>query len=104
MFQWERTNVNTWSCAATMPEDSINFLGNQWLYPSLAFVIYEKTSNYRATFPRVRSLRNAAEKMSKSDPSDLSRINLVDSEELIEMKIMKAKTDSIQEVNSENNF
>jgi tryptophanyl-tRNA synthetase len=52
-------------------------------------------SNFLANFPRVRSLRNAANKMSKSDKSDKTRINLTDSAEEIEVKIMKAKTDSI---------
>ncbi|NKC28168.1 tryptophan--tRNA ligase [Ochrobactrum ciceri] len=40
------------------------------------------------------SLRDGTKKMSKSDPSDLSRINLIDDEETITKKIRKAKTDS----------
>jgi tryptophanyl-tRNA synthetase len=40
------------------------------------------------------SLRDGNAKMSKSDPSDMSRINLTDSDELIAQKIRKAKTDS----------
>jgi tryptophanyl-tRNA synthetase len=43
---------------------------------------------------RVMSLRDGAKKMSKSDPSDLSRINLTDSPEDIARKIRKAKTDA----------
>ena len=43
--------------------------------------------------PRVMSLRDGTKKMSKSDPSDLSRINLMDDEEAISKKIRKAKTD-----------
>jgi tryptophanyl-tRNA synthetase len=43
--------------------------------------------------PRVMSLRDGTKKMSKSDPSDLSRINLVDDAETISRKIRKAKTD-----------
>ena len=43
--------------------------------------------------PRVMSLRDGSKKMSKSDPSDLSRINLTDDEETIARKIRKAKTD-----------
>jgi tryptophanyl-tRNA synthetase len=43
--------------------------------------------------PRVRSLRDGAAKMSKSDPSDQSRINLTDSEEEIRNKLKRAKTD-----------
>ncbi len=43
--------------------------------------------------PRVMSLRDGTKKMSKSDPSDLSRINLTDDAETIAAKIRKAKTD-----------
>ena len=43
---------------------------------------------------RVMSLRNGLQKMSKSDDSDLSRINLTDNKDLISKKIQKAKTDS----------
>ena len=43
---------------------------------------------------RVMSLRDGRAKMSKSDASDYSRLNLTDSEELIEKKIRKAKSDS----------
>jgi tryptophanyl-tRNA synthetase len=39
------------------------------------------------------SLRDGTKKMSKSDPSDLSRINLMDDEDAISKKIRKAKTD-----------
>ena len=42
---------------------------------------------------RVMSLRDGRKKMSKSDPSDLSRINLTDDAETIVRKIKKAKTD-----------
>jgi tryptophanyl-tRNA synthetase len=42
---------------------------------------------------RVMSLRDGRSKMSKTDPSDMSRINLTDSDELIAQKIRKAKTD-----------
>jgi tryptophanyl-tRNA synthetase len=43
--------------------------------------------------PRVMSLRDGSKKMSKSDPSDLSRINLTDDADTISRKIRKAKTD-----------
>ena len=43
---------------------------------------------------RVMSLRDGTKKMSKSDPSDLSRINLSDSADDIARKIRKAKTDA----------
>jgi tryptophanyl-tRNA synthetase len=42
---------------------------------------------------RIMSLRDGSAKMSKSDPSDMSRINLTDSDDLIAQKIRKAKTD-----------
>ena len=42
---------------------------------------------------RVMSLRDGRKKMSKSDPSDLSRINLTDDADMIARKIRKAKTD-----------
>lgn len=42
---------------------------------------------------RVMSLRDGSAKMSKSDPSDNSRINLTDSADIISKKIRKAKTD-----------
>jgi tryptophanyl-tRNA synthetase len=42
---------------------------------------------------RVMSLRDGAAKMSKSDPSDMSRINLTDDADMIVQKIRKAKTD-----------
>jgi tryptophanyl-tRNA synthetase len=44
-------------------------------------------------FSRIMSLKDGTKKMSKSDPSDLSRINLTDNKEEILNKIKKAKTD-----------
>jgi tryptophanyl-tRNA synthetase len=43
--------------------------------------------------PRVMSLRDGSRKMSKSEPSDLSRINMTDDADTIVKKIRKAKTD-----------
>ena len=43
---------------------------------------------------RIMSLRDGTKKMSKSDPSDYSRINLTDDAEAIAQKIRKAKTDA----------
>ena len=43
---------------------------------------------------RVMSLRDGSKKMSKSDPSDLSRLNLADDAETIARKVRKAKTDT----------
>jgi tryptophanyl-tRNA synthetase len=42
---------------------------------------------------RIMSLRDGSAKMSKSDPSDMSRINLTDDADLIMQKVKKAKTD-----------
>ena len=42
---------------------------------------------------RIMSLRDGTKKMSKSDPSDQSRINLTDTAEKIQKKFRKAKTD-----------
>lgn len=47
---------------------------------------------------RIMSLRDGTKKMSKSDESDFSRINLTDEPELIAQKIKKAKTDAIEGV------
>ena len=46
-------------------------------------------------FARIMSLKDGTKKMSKSDPSDLSRINLSDDKDLIINKIKKAKTDEL---------
>jgi tryptophanyl-tRNA synthetase len=45
------------------------------------------------TAARVMSLRDGTVKMSKSDPSEMSRISLTDSDDVIAQKIRKAKTD-----------
>ena len=45
-------------------------------------------------FSRIMSLKDGNKKMSKSDPSDLSRINMTDSKDQIVNKIKKAKTDN----------
>ena len=46
-------------------------------------------------FSRIMSLKDGTKKMSKSDLSDLSRINLTDDKDLIINKIKKAKTDPL---------
>jgi tryptophanyl-tRNA synthetase len=43
---------------------------------------------------RIMSLRDGSKKMSKSDPSDYSRINLTDDADAIAQKVRKAKTDA----------
>jgi tryptophanyl-tRNA synthetase len=47
-----------------------------------------------ATAARIMSLRDGTAKMSKSDPSDMSRINLTDDADTIAQKVRKAKTDA----------
>ncbi|MEA5533815.1 tryptophan--tRNA ligase [Crocosphaera sp. XPORK-15E] len=51
---------------------------------------------------RVMSLTDGSRKMSKSDPSDLSRINLLDPPELIGKKIKRCKTDPIKGLEFDN--
>jgi tryptophanyl-tRNA synthetase len=46
-------------------------------------------------FSRIMNLKDGTKKMSKSELSDLSRINLTDNEDLIVNKIKKAKTDTL---------
>ncbi len=48
------------------------------------------------TATRVMSLRDGTKKMSKSETSDMSRINLTDEIDLIAKKIQKAKTDAFE--------
>jgi tryptophanyl-tRNA synthetase len=43
---------------------------------------------------RIMSLRDGTAKMSKSDPSDMSRINMIDSDDAIAQKFRKAKSDA----------
>lgn len=50
----------------------------------------------RAEGARVMSLADGTRKMSKSDPSDLSRINLLDTPEQIQYKIKRCKTDPMR--------
>jgi tryptophanyl-tRNA synthetase len=56
----------------------------------------------RAEGARVMSLADGTRKMSKSDPSDLSRINLLDSPELIQKKIKSCKTDAVRGLEFDN--
>ena len=46
-------------------------------------------------FSRIMSLKMVSKKMSKSEVSDLSRINLTDDKDQIINKIKKAKTDTL---------
>jgi len=60
-------------------------------HPEKYFPLPEPVITGPAT--RVMSLRDGTKKMSKSDPSDYSRINLTDDADAIAQKIRKAKTD-----------
>jgi tryptophanyl-tRNA synthetase len=60
-------------------------------YGDVFFPLPEPLIQGQAT--RVMSLRDGSKKMSKSDPSDYSRINLTDDADAIAQKIRKAKTD-----------
>jgi len=63
-------------------------------YKSLDF-FKEPEPLIQKNFARIMSLKDGTKKMSKSDPSDLSRINLTDGKDQIVNKIRKAKTDSL---------
>jgi len=65
-----------------------NDFGNKNFFPIPEPLIQKNIS-------RIMSLRDGKRKMSKSEESDYSRINLSDSEEDIRKKIRKAKTDSL---------
>ncbi len=65
-----------------------NDFRNENFFPTPEPLIQKKIS-------RVMSLRDGKKKMSKSEESDYSRINLGDSEDEIKKKIKKAKTDSL---------
>ena len=54
------------------------------------------------SFSRIMSLKDGTKKMSKSDASDLSRINLTDDKDKIVNKIKKAKTDTMPMPNESN--
>lgn len=57
------------------------------------------TGNYT----KIMSLQDGSKKMSKSDISDLTRININDEPQLIEKKIKKAQTDSITGISYDKN-
>ncbi|MBP9829750.1 MAG: tryptophan--tRNA ligase [Proteobacteria bacterium] len=63
-----------------------NYVGNGF-FPLPEPIIKSETA-------RIMSLRDGTKKMSKSDPSDYSRIHLLDDNETIDLKIRKSKTDA----------
>jgi len=54
-------------------------------------------------FTKIMSLQDGTKKMSKSDISDLTRININDDPKLIEKKIKKAKTDAVLGISYDKN-
>jgi tryptophanyl-tRNA synthetase len=74
-----------------LTRDIAEKFNNDWDKPDF-FPLPEPLILGEAT--RVMSLRDGTKKMSKSDPSDMSRINLDDDADSIAKKIRKAKTDS----------
>jgi tryptophanyl-tRNA synthetase len=56
----------------------------------------------QAAGARVMSLTDGTKKMSKSDPSEMSRIDLIDPPEVIEKKIKRCKTDPIKGLEFDN--
>ena len=55
----------------------------------------------QGTATRIMSLRDGTKKMSKSDESDYSRINLTDNAEAIDLKFRKAKSDVLPNISYE---
>jgi tryptophanyl-tRNA synthetase len=55
----------------------------------------EPQAIYNQSALRIMSLRDGTKKMSKSDESDFSRINLTDTADLISQKLKKAKSDAV---------
>jgi len=70
------------------------------LYGQSVFTVPEQLT-YSTSSKRVMSLRDATKKMSKSDPSESSRVLLTDDDELIVRKFRKAKTDLIGTIDYE---
>jgi tryptophanyl-tRNA synthetase len=62
------------------------------LWDKLPETPFPKPQAVIGDYPRIMSLTDGTRKMSKSDPDDLSRINVTDSSDQIKAKIMAAKT------------
>jgi tryptophanyl-tRNA synthetase len=78
-----------------LTRDIVNSLNHRFGQPKQSVLKLPKPL-IQAEGARVMSLTDGTKKMSKSDSSDLSRINLLDSPELIQTKIKKCKTDPIK--------
>jgi len=78
-----------------LTRDIVDRLNHQFGKPGEP-VLKSPEALIRADGARVMSLTDGTKKMSKSDPSDLSRINLLDPPEVIRTKIKKCKTDPVR--------
>lgn len=78
-----------------LTRDIVNTLNHRFGQPKQPVLKLPKPL-IQAAGARIMSLTDGTKKMSKSDPSDLSRINLLDPPELIQTKIKKCKTDPIK--------
>jgi tryptophanyl-tRNA synthetase len=78
-----------------LTRDIVNRFNHQFALPDQP-VLKLPDPLIRKEGARVMSLTDGTKKMSKSDPSDLSRINLLDSPDLIIKKIKKCKTDLVR--------
>jgi tryptophanyl-tRNA synthetase len=85
MCRWARTRSSIWNWRATSPQKfNTDFAAELFTLPD---PIIPKAA------ARIMSLRDGTNKMSKSDPSDMSRINLTDDADTIADKIRRARTD-----------
>ena len=73
------------SNTTTIARSFNKYTGHDCLIPPKAMISKQSETS------RVQSLRDATKKMSKSDPSDMSRINLTDDPDTIAKKIRKAR-------------
>jgi tryptophanyl-tRNA synthetase len=78
-----------------LTRDLVNRLNHQFGKPDQP-VLKSPEPLIRTEGARVMSLTDGTRKMSKSDPSDMSRINLLDSPEVIRNKIKRCKTDPVR--------
>jgi len=78
-----------------LTRDLVNRLNHQFGTPENP-VLKLPEPLIRTDGARVMSLTDGTRKMSKSDPSELSRINLLDSPETITKKIKRCKTDPVR--------
>ncbi|MGA7935345.1 MAG: tryptophan--tRNA ligase [Kovacikia sp.] len=78
-----------------LTRDLVDRLNHQYGKPDQP-VLKSPTPLIQTEGARVMSLTDGTKKMSKSDPSDLSRINLLDPPDVIRTKIKKCKTDPVR--------